>query len=260
MNQSEQIDQIATALAVAQGQFVNPPRNREVEVQMKAGGKYSFTYATLDTVMDMVRGPLAANGLALCHSLAEDDKGPTCVTRLIHTSGQWVETWFPIIVAEDANAQGWGSGVTYARRNGLLILLAVAADQDDDGNNACGNSAAGKDRAPPRKAQGKAVNGEASKRAAAIRDIEASNKCSALAELADRIAASGFSPAVLFELTEKIDNKMLDSILLQVETATAEVCGKMKTFAEKYLPSTKRTVALGAITARLAELIAQPTT
>ena len=90
MNQSEQINEIAAALAKSQGAFINPPRNREVKVKTKAGDTYTFTYATLDVIMDMIRGPLASNGLALVHLLESDDQGPICETRLLHVSGQWL--------------------------------------------------------------------------------------------------------------------------------------------------------------------------
>jgi len=155
MNSSENIADLAAALAKAQGVFVNPPRNREVKVKTKAGDTYTFAYATLDGIMDMVRGPLAANGLALVHSLGQDEQGPICETRLIHASGQWMGTWVPVIVADGANAQGWGGAITYARRYGLCSLLSIAADEDDDANGACGNVASASPRtarkAPPPK-------------------------------------------------------------------------------------------------------------
>jgi hypothetical protein len=148
VNHSEQLNEIALALSKAQGMFINPPKNRDVTVAMKTGGTYKFSYATLDSIMDSIRKPLSDNGLALVHALTSDEQGPVCETRLIHASGQWISCWVPIIVAEGANAQGWGSAITYARRYGLCSLLAIAADEDDDSNAACGNTAT----AAPRKA------------------------------------------------------------------------------------------------------------
>lgn len=155
MQQSEQINELATALALAQGAFTNPPRNREVEVTMKDNkGKYKFCYSTLDCVMDMIRKPLADNGLSIIHALDNDSQGPICETRLLHASGQWISTWVPVIVSEGANAQGWGSSISYARRYGVVSLLAIAAEEDDDGNAGCANEAQGNARATaaPRKA------------------------------------------------------------------------------------------------------------
>jgi hypothetical protein len=42
-------------------------------------------------------------------------------------------------------AQGYGKGITYARRYSLCAILGVAADNDDDGN-----AASGREVAPPR--------------------------------------------------------------------------------------------------------------
>lgn len=134
-------NEIAAALAAAQSAFKNPERNRQVKVRTKTGGEYTFKYSTLDTIMDMVRAPLAANGLALSHSLEMGEHGYACFTKLLHSSGQQIECAVPIIVDRDANAQGWGSGITYARRYGVCALLAITADEDDDGNAACSNHA-----------------------------------------------------------------------------------------------------------------------
>lgn len=80
MRQSETIEKLAEALSKAQGAFVNPSRNRTVTVKMKMGGTYNFAYATLDGIMEMIRKPLADNGLALVHSLGKDDQGPIAWT------------------------------------------------------------------------------------------------------------------------------------------------------------------------------------
>ena len=143
-------NELAAALAKAQSTFTNPERNRTVQVTMRTGGSYTFSYATLDTILDMVRKPLSDNGLALSHSVSERDGGGwMCITRLLHSSGQSIECPIPILVAPDANAQGFGSGITYAKRYGVCTILAITAEEDDDGNAACGNAA----QQLPRKAQ-----------------------------------------------------------------------------------------------------------
>lgn len=147
MKSSETINELAAALSKAQAGFTSPSRNREVSVKLKDGkGEYKFKYATLDTIMDMIRKPLADNGLSIVHALDNDSEGTICETRLIHSSGQWCSTWVPVIVGESANAQGWGSAITYAKRYGVTTLLGIAADEDDDGNAACGNHATATER------------------------------------------------------------------------------------------------------------------
>jgi hypothetical protein len=141
MKTSEQIEKLATALAAAQGEFRNPPRNSSVTVQTKTGARYSFTYTSLDGIFDVIRPVMTKHGLALVQPIGKDDDGrQCCITRIIHTSGQWIETPVPLKVEGDGN-QAFGSALTYARRYGITSLLAIASDEDDDANAADGNSA-----------------------------------------------------------------------------------------------------------------------
>ena len=132
---SESINNIAAALAKAQGAFKPVVKNRTVEVSLKDGkGKYTFTYATLDSVLDATREALSANGL--CQTAMISDG--RIVVKLLHASGEW----FAADVPAPSPAAGWqafGSAITYARRYLLTPLLGVASEEDDDGNAAEGN-------------------------------------------------------------------------------------------------------------------------
>lgn len=125
------------ALAKAQQSFKPIPRNREVEVTTKAGQKYKFRYATLDAVIDATREALASNGLAQVCIIGN---GKITVT-LAHESGESVSSSLPL----PDPAGGWqafGSALTYARRYLWSPMIGVAAEEDDDGNAADGNSIA----------------------------------------------------------------------------------------------------------------------
>lgn len=189
MKNSENINEVAAALAKAQAVFTNPPRNREVRVKTRTGDTYTFSYATLDEIVNMIRKPLADNGLALVHSLEQDEKGPICETRLIHASGQWLSTWVPLVVEEGANAQAWGSAITYARRYGLTCLLSVAADEDDDSNAACGNTATAAPRSTkpaPKQAAPKPADNEVQS-GVMVKTIEACESMKSLVETLDAL-------------------------------------------------------------------------
>lgn len=148
MRTSEQIDQLATALAEAQGEFTNPERNRDVEVTMKSGGKYTFAYATFDAIVEMVRPVLSKHGLAILQPATTHDGIVTVAMRLLHKSGQWVEEDLNIATAS-ADPQQLGSLITYMRRYSLCSMLGIASEEDDDGNAAAGNTVASKkDKAP----------------------------------------------------------------------------------------------------------------
>jgi hypothetical protein len=125
---------LAAALAKAQAAFPTIGRDKSVTVQTKSGGSYSFKYAPLDTILSATRGPLTANGLALMQLL---DDG-ALVTSLIHESGAIISG--RIDLPQTANIQELGSAVTYLRRYAIQALLGIAAEEDDDGNRAAGNT------------------------------------------------------------------------------------------------------------------------
>lgn len=158
----EPINEIAAALAKAQSKLTAPPRNREVEVVSKrTGGKYKFKYATLDSIIEHVRAPLTENGLWFTQTLANGDGKYRLVTQLIHASGQRIVSETPIL-ADSADNQAFGSALTYMKRYSLSALLGIAADEDDDANEADGNTVeSSKDRAPAMKAKLATVVGEA---------------------------------------------------------------------------------------------------
>lgn len=151
MNRSDTIAELAGALAKAQGSFEAVERNREVEVTMKSGGKYKFSYATLDNIVEMIRLPLSANGLAYVQGVNGSENGTVVETLLTHSSGQWIQTATPVRI-EDSKAQSLGSGITYAKRYALTALLGIVAEEDDDGNDADGNTKVVKDKPSTRSA------------------------------------------------------------------------------------------------------------
>lgn len=124
MNTSSEIDKITGALLKLQSSMP--------KVKMtKTNPHFRSKYAGLDDVMDAVIPAL--NKLEIV--VIQPTLGASLVTRLIHSSGQWVEGEFPI-VSDKENAQGYGSALTYARRYALCSMLGVVADEDDDGNAA----------------------------------------------------------------------------------------------------------------------------
>jgi hypothetical protein len=153
MNRSEQINELATALAAAQAGMTGVKKNRTVTVKTKSGGSYEFDYATLDAIIEQVRAPLTLNGLWFTQTLESGDEGKyRLVTTLVHKSGQWLASETPIVVGDGENRnQAFGSGLTYMRRYALAAMLGVASEDDDDANEADGNTVqARQDRQAPK--------------------------------------------------------------------------------------------------------------
>ncbi len=93
---------------------------------------FKSKYADLEAVMEACSDALEKNGLAVWQSINEE--GDRLITRLYHSSGQWMEGYTPLIIAKN-DMQGLGSAYTYARRYGLMSIMGIAPE-DDDGNAA----------------------------------------------------------------------------------------------------------------------------
>ena len=119
MKTSEQINELAAALAAAQGMMENAVMNR-------INPHFKSKYADLAAIFDAARKPLSANGLAIVQTIGDG----VLHTRLLHTSGQWIASEHPLPMS--GRPQEIGSALTYARRYSLSALIGIAADEDDD--------------------------------------------------------------------------------------------------------------------------------
>lgn len=120
---------LALALARAQAVMRSVKKDRDVE----AGAKYSFRYATLAAIWDVIREPLASNGLAVVQLPSVDvTKGVVAVeTKLLHVSGEWIASKCELPVVQKT-PQGIGAVITYARRYGLSAMVGVVSDDEPD--------------------------------------------------------------------------------------------------------------------------------
>ena len=126
MQSSDQIDKLAKSLTTAAGELADPHRGRTAKT-----GSFSYKYASLPDILPAVRQTLSKHGLAILQECGES----FCTTRLVHSSGQWIESLWPLEVDKGrlAGAQARGSAASYARRYSLLALLGMAADAADHG-------------------------------------------------------------------------------------------------------------------------------
>ena len=128
------VEKLAAALAKAQAKFKNPEKNRTVKVQHKAGGSHTYSYATLDTVLDATRGPLSENGIVFTQLVTTRDGQSVLVSKLIHESGQELESVYPLPTG--LGMQEFGAAITYARRYCACPMLGIAGETDTDGEEA----------------------------------------------------------------------------------------------------------------------------
>jgi hypothetical protein len=133
IRQSEQIADLAAALAQAQGEIENVAKDSE-------NPHFRSKYADLASVLSEVRPKLAKHGISVLQMPVNGDGGQVAVvTRLLHSSGQYIESELAIAPAK-ADAQGAGSAITYLRRYCLMAAAGIAPE-DDDGEEAVGRGA-----------------------------------------------------------------------------------------------------------------------
>jgi hypothetical protein len=126
---SDSLAAMAPALAKAQS---------VMEGARKASNNPAFNskYANLEAVVDAVKEPLTANGISYVQFPCTNDRDEVGVeTMLLHSSGEWIRSEPYFVPVKKADAQGFGSAITYCRRYSLLAACGIAPE-DDDGNAA----------------------------------------------------------------------------------------------------------------------------
>ena len=149
MRSSETTAELVKALLKAE--LTNPPKGSTAKIDTRSGGSFSYEYAALPDILEVVRPSLAAQGLVLFQDATTTEGRTTITTRLAHTSGDWIEAG-PLAVPHGSDAQGVGSAVTYGRRYQLLAILGLAAD-DDDGSQAAVSTWHERTQASPQQGQ-----------------------------------------------------------------------------------------------------------
>ncbi len=128
---SEQIDLISAALVKAQAKLQNVGKSGVAK-----GEKFSYKYVKLPEVLDEAREKLSAEGVYILQATVNGEGTSIgVITRLLHSSGQWIESAL-YCAPSKFDAQGVGSVSTYLRRYGLLSMIGMGAEDDDDGNAA----------------------------------------------------------------------------------------------------------------------------
>jgi hypothetical protein len=125
------------AFVAAQAELQNPSKNKQVTVRTKDKGSYSYNYAELSDIINQVRPILKKHGLAFLQSVVPAENGIGIETTLVHEAGHR-QTYGPLILPANGDAQARGSAITYGRRYALCALLGIAAEEDDDAGSVVG--------------------------------------------------------------------------------------------------------------------------
>jgi len=92
---------------------------------------FESKYATLESILDAIKGPLDNNSLVITQIGDRD----VLETILYHVdSGEYIGSKMSLML-EKQSPQGYGSSLTYVKRYSICALLQISTT-DDDGNSA----------------------------------------------------------------------------------------------------------------------------
>ena len=127
MKTSEKVNEIFKAQVAMQEEMTNIAKDSK---------GYGYSYTSLEKLIEHIRPVLAKNGLGFFQSNTSTDDGRIGVTtRIIHTSGEWVEDTMTAPLTQLAKMNEYqvaGSVITYFRRYALASMVGVASDEDMD--------------------------------------------------------------------------------------------------------------------------------
>jgi hypothetical protein len=161
---SETIGAIATALAKAQIELINPEKALIATIRspFPREADRTFRYASLSSGLDLIRKSLGRHEIATVQTTSIDDAAGLIrlTTVLAHASGEWISSDWPVCpVSETAAPQRMGAALTYARRYALFTLVGIAGEDDLDAPDL--EAVRGTKADPPNGSAGQVSNGQA---------------------------------------------------------------------------------------------------
>lgn len=127
MKQSESISTLAPALVAAQAEIAGV-------VKSASNPFFKSNYADLNSVILEIKPIFVKNGFAIIQFPVSDENGVGVLTRVQHTSGEFIEERFTLPLSKPDPQQA-GSAITYAKRYALKAL-GLMPDLDDDAEGA----------------------------------------------------------------------------------------------------------------------------
>jgi hypothetical protein len=129
MLKSEQVNELAAALAKAQGQLEGAKKS-------SSNPFFKSKYADLAECWNTCREALTANEISVIQMPEEiNENGRLNITTMLaHSSGQYISSTLTMTVTK-LDPQAIGSAITYGRRYALAAMVGLA-QEDDDGEEA----------------------------------------------------------------------------------------------------------------------------
>ena len=131
MKTSEHINELATAFSKAQSEMKSASFD-------KVNPHFKNRYASLQSFIAACKDHLNKYGLSFTQPSYINGLQTILETVIMHSSGQWMSGEM-LIIPGKGDIQSFGSSMTYAKRYLLSAMLGIAADDDDDGEDAMPN-------------------------------------------------------------------------------------------------------------------------
>jgi hypothetical protein len=127
MQQSEQVNELFTAVAKAQAEIKNPAKNTK-------NTYFKNEYADLTAVLNAIRPVASAHGLSFVQSVDMVDDRVTVQSQVSHSSGQWIKSSAMVPLSDNVKNVPQEIGIisTYIRRYQAQAMWCINAEQDDD--------------------------------------------------------------------------------------------------------------------------------
>ena len=126
----ESIKELSAAMAKAFAEITGAEKD-------KKNNHLNYQYASLSSIIVAIKPAITKYGLwfyQIIHSVA----GCAAVeTVIVHSSGEKLSCGIVSVPVSKNDAQGYGSGLTYAKKYSLSSAFGVSPDEDDDGEEAC---------------------------------------------------------------------------------------------------------------------------
>ena len=128
MERSESISKLTQALCKFHMQIETISKTALVDMRLNNGARKRYKYATLQSILDMISGPLAENELNIFQFPTGEHE---LTTILSHVSGEFIASTYKMVPAK-VTPQEIGSAITYQRRYAIVSILNLNIGDDDD--------------------------------------------------------------------------------------------------------------------------------
>lgn len=108
----------------------------DIETLVKDKAGYGYTYATLDNVINMLKGVLPKHDLGYAQFPETVDGKDGVTTLVMHKSGEYISARYEMDATPIKGTnltQQKGASITYCRRYALCSIFGIPTEEDTDG-------------------------------------------------------------------------------------------------------------------------------